>query len=72
MKIIINLNDILVEANDEIDLVPYFVKLKLSELGCPVIIDPTNIADPDIDTHTGSIEYTINVDTMIMEIIYHD
>lgn len=72
MKTVIDLNELLIDAEDEIDLLPYFVKLELTRLGVPVNIDPVNIRDPDIIVDVGELSYVINVDTMIMEIAYHD
>lgn len=72
MKIEIDLNKLLSDANDEIDLLPYFVKLELTELGIPIKIDPTNIRDPDFILESGVMDYSINVDSMVMEINYHE
>lgn len=66
----IDLAKLLVEAEDEIDLLPYFAKLELQRLGVPVIIEPTDIRNPEYEVTTGSLEYKINVDSMIMEIHY--
>lgn len=67
----IDLNTLLSLAENEIDLLPYFVKLELKRLGIPAIIDPMNIRDPDYAVETGSLDYKIDVDTMIMEIVYY-
>lgn len=72
MKIKIDLNKILADANDEIDLLPYLVKLELQTVGVPVIIDPTNVRDPDFQISSGQLDYTINAETMIMEISYYE
>ncbi|QFR55919.1 hypothetical protein JC221_273 [Yersinia phage JC221] len=71
MKLEIDLNKLYNEADEEIDLLPYFVKLKMNEMGIPVKIDPLNIRDPDIVLENGTAEYQINVDSMIMEITYN-
>jgi len=71
MKLEIDLSTLYKEADEEIELLPYFVKLKMKELGLPVIIDPLNIRDPDIVLEDGTAEYQINVDSMIMEITYN-
>lgn len=67
----IDLNALLSLANDEVELLPYFVKLELKRLGIPAIIDPTNIRDPDYTVESGVLDYKIDVDTMIMEIVYY-
>ncbi|AFC22158.1 hypothetical protein [Escherichia phage UPEC03] len=72
MKIKIDLNKILADANDEIDLLPYLVKLELQSLGIPIIIDPTDVRDPDFQITEGRLDYVINAETMIMEITYYE
>lgn len=72
MKIEIDLNKLLLEANEEIELLPYFVKLELTEKGIPIKIDPTNIRDPDFVIERGFMDYKINVDNMVMEINYYE
>ncbi|MEG1902768.1 MAG: hypothetical protein RR212_00070 [Bacteroidales bacterium] len=72
MKIKIDLNKILADANNEIDLLPYLVKLELQNIGVPVIIDPTDVRDPDFAIESGRLDYVINAETMIMEITYYD
>lgn len=49
MKAIIDLNKILTDIDYEIDLLPYFVKLELQNVGIPVIIDPTDVRNPDFE-----------------------
>ena len=72
MKIKIDLNKILADADNEIDLLPYLVKLELQNVGVPVIIDPTDVRDPDFSIESGRLDYVINADTMIMEITYYE
>lgn len=72
MNVTIDLNKFLADANDEIDLLPYLIKLELLHKGIPVIIDPTNVRDPDFDVESGDFYYSINAETMIMEITYHE
>lgn len=70
MKAIIDLNKILTDIDYEIDLLPYFVKLELQNVGIPVIVDPTDVRNPDFEVEEGVLSYMINAETMIMEITY--
>lgn len=49
------------EAEFENDLVPYFAKLFLRDCGVPVIIDPCNIKNPDLEVSKGSISHSYSV-----------
>lgn len=71
MKTTIDLNSLLEEAHGEVDLLPYFVKMRLCEQGIPVKIDASDIRNPDFEVESGTFEYSIDVDTMTME-IYHE
>lgn len=71
MKTTIDLNSLLEEAEGEVDLLPYFVKMRMSEQGIPVKIDANDIRNPDFQVESGSFDYKIDVDTMTME-IYHE
>lgn len=72
MKIEIDLNKLLMEANEEIELLPYFVKLELTRKGIPVNIDPTNVRDPDFTLNSGSMDYIINVETIMNTTQQHE
>lgn len=71
MKTQFDLQQLLEDSQEEVELIPYFVKMELTRLGVPVIIDPVNIRDPELEVSEGSIEYTIDVEKMVMEITYH-
>ena len=72
MRLKINLQKLLNEAEFESDLVPYFAKLFLRDLGVPVIIDPRNVKDPDLNVSTGRIshEYVVSDEEFVMVIDY--
>lgn len=72
MKTQFDLQQLLEDSQEEVELIPYFVKMELTRLGVPVIIDPVNIRDPELEVSEGSIEYTIDVEKMVMEITYHE
>lgn len=66
----VDLNSLLEEAQGEVDLLPYFVKMRMTEQGIPVKIDASDIRNPDFEVEYGVFEYSIDVDTMTMEIYY--
>ncbi|QDH49152.1 hypothetical protein PHYNN_114 [Pantoea phage Phynn] len=72
MKTQFDLEKLLEDAQDEAELIPYLIKMELTRLGVPVIIDPVNVRDPDLAVTEGSIEYTIDAEKLIMEITYHE
>lgn len=68
-KLILNLSQILDEAQNEFDLVPYFVKLILRERGIPVKLNLSDLRYQPFEVEKGKLDWTID-DELMMEIQY--
>jgi len=69
IHLILSLDQILDEAQQEFDLVPYFVKLIMRERGIPVVMCLTELRNKPFEVEFGKLDWTID-DNLMMEIIY--
>lgn len=58
MRLKINLSGILDEVEGNYEIIPYLLKMYLKDIeNLPIVIDPKNIAEQDIDVETGRLSY---------------
>lgn len=67
MKLIIPIYELCHDAMNEIELIPYMLKLRLREAGVPVLIEPTKLRSDRVIVLCGSIALTITPDNIEIE-----
>lgn len=67
MKLTIPIDVLLADAMNELELIPYMLKLRLREHGVPVLIEPSLVRSDSITVLHGSITLTVNSDTIEIE-----
>lgn len=74
MRMKLNLDGLLEEANSEENAIPYLLKMYLRDkVGIPVIINPLDPYEPSIEVSEGEIKYEfdINPDHFSVDIEYN-
>lgn len=66
----LDLNRLLDEANGEVELLSYFIKLVLKDYNIPIKMNINNISWQPFEVESGELDWKINLDNMTMDIEY--
>lgn len=70
-RLTLDLNSYLEEANGEVTLLAYFIKLALKDChGIPMVINYKNISWQPFEVEFGDFTWSINPDKFTMDICY--
>ncbi|QBX32732.1 hypothetical protein Asfd1_106 [Aeromonas phage Asfd_1] len=69
-KMSLNLADVLDSAMGETELLSYFVKLHMRENKIPVKLNPSNISWQPFEVDHGKLDWSVDTNTLTMDIQY--